>query len=249
MSRYLLVIGAQRCGTTYLRGLLEDHPDIAMARPVRPEPKVFLDADESARGVEWYRTTFFGHQPDASVLGEKSTSYLDHPEAGVRAQATLGDPLVLVQLRDPVERAVSHWSFSTGHGLETRPLVEALEANLAGPQPWDPTVTSVSPFAYLERGHYARQLEPWLARFGADMRVQFLEELDAGTVAALYAWLGVDPGHRPTMLGRRVNETPVPPPPLPAPLVARLRRHFAESDLSLARLVGRPLPWSSPEVR
>ena len=38
-----------------------------------------------------------------------------------------GDPLILVQLRDPVERAVSHWAFSTDAGLETRPLAEVLE--------------------------------------------------------------------------------------------------------------------------
>ena len=47
VTRHLLVIGAQRCGTTYLHDLLDAHPEIAMARPARPEPKVFL-ADELA---------------------------------------------------------------------------------------------------------------------------------------------------------------------------------------------------------
>ena len=125
MTRHLLVIGAQRCGTTYLHDLLAAHPRIAMARPARPEPKVFLSDELAGRGVEWYRATYFGHVTDEDLLGEKSTSYLEYPEAAERAAAVLGDPLVLVQLRDPVQRAVSHWAFSSDEGLETRPLETA----------------------------------------------------------------------------------------------------------------------------
>ena len=40
------MIGGQRCGTTYLHTMLDAHPDITMARPARPEPKVFLDAEK-----------------------------------------------------------------------------------------------------------------------------------------------------------------------------------------------------------
>ena len=49
--RHLLVVGAQRCGTTYLATALDAHPDVAMARPSRPEPKVFNDASLSALGL------------------------------------------------------------------------------------------------------------------------------------------------------------------------------------------------------
>ena len=106
MTRHLLVVGAQRCGTTYLHDQLAAHPQVAMARPHRPEPKVFLSAELAGRGREWYVATYFAHARNETVLGEKSTSYLEYPEAAARAGAVLGDPLVLVQLRDPVERAV-----------------------------------------------------------------------------------------------------------------------------------------------
>ncbi|MCW2844206.1 MAG: hypothetical protein JWN22_2122 [Nocardioides sp.] len=246
MTRHLLVIGAQRCGTTYLATLLDAHPQIAMARPARPEPKVFLSGELAARGLDWDRTTYFAHATDERLLGEKSTSYLEHAEAADRAADVLGDPLVLVQLRDPVERAMSHWAFSTDSGLEKRPLADVLAANLEGPLPWDPALTSVSPFAYLERGRYVDHLAPWLSRFGADLTVLLLEEMvaDPGTVAGLYARLGVDPAHRPADAAVPVNESRQPRPPLDADLLRRLRDHFRASDRALAELIGRPLPWA-----
>lgn len=244
MTRHLLVVGAQRCGTTYLHDVLDGHPDVAMARPARPEPKVLLSDELVANGLSWYHRTYFGHAGDAQVLGEKSTSYLDHPEVAARAIALLGDPLVLVQLRDPVERAISHWAFSSDSGLETRPLDEALEASLEGPRPWDPEVTSVSPYAYLERGRYAEQLTPWLSRFGARLRVLMLEELvtDPAVVAGLFAWLRVGPGTGAAP-ERPVNASSQPRPALDEGLRTRLRAYFEDSDRALTALLGRPLPW------
>jgi hypothetical protein len=245
VSRHLLVIGAQRCGTTYLTTLLDAHPQIAMARPARPEPKVFLSEELAGRGLDWYRDTYFAHATDEILLGEKSTSYLEYAAAADRAAAVLGDPLVLVQLRDPVERAMSHWAYSTDSGLETRPLAETLAANLEGPLPWDPEITSVSPFAYLERGRYVDHLGPWLRRFGPDLSVLLLEEMVANpsAVAGLYAFLDIDPSHRPDV--RPVNESRQQRPTLPADLLAALRDYFRESDLALTELLGRPLPWAA----
>lgn len=243
---HFLIAGAQRCGTTYLRTLLVEHPEIAMAEPARPEPKVFLDPDLVARGPEWYRATYFPHARPGQLLGEKSTSYLDVPAAAEAAQRVLGEPLILVQLRDPVARAVSHWSFSTEQGLERRPLAEALEANLAGPLPWDRSVASVSPFAYLERGRYAEHLRPWVAAYGDRLRVLLLEDLLAtpATLTDTYAWLGIDPVFRPSSAGTRVNASREhTAPPLGWDLRRRLREHFAQADAELAELLGRDLPW------
>ena len=247
MTRHLLVIGAQRCGTTYLASLLDAHPEIAMARPARPEPKVFLSEELSGRGRDWYRSTYFAHATDEWLLGEKSTSYLEYAEAADRAATVLDDPLVLVQLRDPVERAMSHWAFSTDAGLETRSLADALTANLEGPLPWDPELTSVSPFAYLERGRYVDHLGPWLSRFGTDLTVLLLEELVAGpeAVAALYTRLGVDPTHRPDDATTPVNESRQPRSTPDTDLLRRLRDHFRASDRALTELLGRPLPWAA----
>ncbi len=258
MSRHLLVIGAQRCGTTYLHTLLEAHPQVTMARPARPEPKVFCSETDSARGVEWYDATYFAHATTQDVWGEKSTSYLEDPHAAQRARAVLGDPLVLVLLRDPVARAVSNWRFSRDHGLEDRPLETAFRDELAGHEPaWDRSRTSVSPFAYLARGRFADYLEPWLAVF-PDLAVHLLADLVGhdDALGRLYAGLGVDATVRPVARHEKVNAsspgTGGPEdldgglPPLPEDLRADLAGWFAESDAALADLLGRPLPWRAP---
>jgi hypothetical protein len=245
VTAHLLVIGAQRCGTTAVHSLLDAHPEITMARPSRPEPKVFLDPEATARGASWYRETFFAHAGSELLLGEKSTSYLEHPAAAERAAAVLGDALVLVVLRDPVARAVSNWRFSTHHGLETRPLEVALEENLDGPRPWDPGLTSVSPFAYLERGRYLDHLPPWDAAFPGRVRVALLAELvgDDDAVPALFGALGVDPSAGPRRLAHAVNSSEGAPPALNRALLGRMREYYLSSDDALSRRLGRPLPW------
>lgn len=247
MNRHFLVIGGQRCGTTYLHTLLDAHPDIAMARPARPEPKVFLDPEAAARGIGWYQQTHFGHATTESRWGEKSTSYIESAEAPGRASAMLGQVDVLVLLRDPVQRAVSNWRFSTDNGYESRPLAEALEDNLRTSRPWAAGETSVSPFAYLERGRFADYLAPWDAAFPGLVRLHLLADLvaDAAALARLYSGLGVDDTFRPKPFGDPVNQSEEPAPDLPADLVRRLREYFAPSDPALSTRLGRDLAWPS----
>jgi hypothetical protein len=246
LTRHLLIIGGQRCGTTYLHALLDAHPDITMARPARPEPKVFLSAEVIDRGQDWYRSTYFAHATNESVLGEKSTSYLEDGAAATRAAAVLGSAEIVVQLRDPVARAVSNWRFSTAHGFERRPLAEALEENLHGSRAWDRDQSSVSPYAYLERGRYIVYLEPWLATFAPTLHVRFLEDVVTGreTAADLYRALGVDPAFQPPGEGNRVNRSNGPEPELDGRLLRRLRGYFAAYDARLSERLGRELLWS-----
>jgi hypothetical protein len=243
--RHLLVIGAQRCGTTYLHSLLDAHPEITMARPARPEPKVFCSDEAAGRGVQWYTDTYFAHAGDERLLGDKSTSYLEDPKAAARAAEMLGEAHVLVVLRDPVQRAISNWRFSTVNGLETRPLELALRENLAGERPWDPRRTSVSPFAYLERGRYADYLGPWTATFPATTHVLFLEELvaEAAAVRDLWTALDVDPAARLAQPGLDINESPGDTPALTEQLRGTLESYFEASNRALSALLGRELPW------
>jgi hypothetical protein len=249
--RHFLVIGGQRCGTTWLHHQLEAHPQIAMARPTRPEPKVFLDDLAPDHDRAWYVDTWFGHATAGQVLGEKSTSYVDRPDAIPRVRALLGDVPLVVQLRDPVDRAVSHWRFSREHGLEQRSLTSALAANLEGPLPWDASATSVSPYAYLERGRYAESLQPWVDAFGDLLQVLFLEELleRPALFAETLTHVGVDPALTPEVDLAPVNRSgnhhggdhgdDV----LDPSIATAVRQSFTESDRELAALLGRSLPW------
>jgi hypothetical protein len=245
VTQHLLVIGAQRCGTTAVQSMLDAHPEITTARPSRPEPKVFLDDHLAARGARWYRETYFAHAGGEPLLAEKSTSYLEHPEAASRAAAVLGHAHVLVVLRDPVQRAISNWSLSTRHGLEERPLEVALRESLAGARPWDPSRTSVSPFAYLERGRYIDYLPAWAAVFPDTVHIRFLRELveDDTAVPGLWRAIGVTPDAGPRRLEHVENQSEGGPRVLSAELRGMLEEYFAPSNASLSAHLGRSLPW------
>jgi len=242
---HLLVIGAQRSGSSYLSRALDAHPQITMARPPSPEPKVFCDDDLATRGVGWYHRTWFSHARDEQLLGDKSTSYLEDPKAPLRAAHMLGEAQVVAVLRDPVQRAVSNWRFSTAHGVETRPLEVALRADLEAEQPWDRTETSVSPFAYVRRGRYLPHLEPWTATFPDTTHVIFTEELltDPAVLRGLFRDLGVDPDAAPAPPSDPVNTSEGDPPVLSDALVGTLQSYFEAGNTALAAHLGRTLPW------
>ena len=241
MSLHFLVVGAQRCGTTWLHDQLAAHPQVAMARPYRPEPKVFLDP--APPDLRTYRERYFSHADGELALGEKSTSYLETPEVPDRVASRLGTPRIVVQLRDPVERAVSNYRFSRAHGVEHRPLDEALRCDLTAPRDWDRSKTSVSPFAYVSRGRYAVELARWMDRF--EVHVQFLEDVRAepDDIGALYRWLGVDGSFRNDTASEPVNASSPTDEHLDPHLLADLREYYDDSDTALATLLGRPLPW------
>lgn len=247
MSRHALIIGAQRSGTTFLNQVLGAHPDIAVAQPSRPEPKFFLDEECLRKGRDWYDRTYFSHHPDAAVKVDKSTSYIESPQAAERAAKIVGDAVIFVSLRDPVARAVSNWRFSTTNGFEERPLDVALAENLRSSSDWDPAATSVSPFAYLERGRYADYLTPWLDHFGPAVRVWFLENLaaNAEVIGDVYRHAGVDDSFLPDDMSSPVNASTGEAPELDAGLEAELREFFADGDNRLRGIVGQPLPWKT----
>jgi hypothetical protein len=216
-----------------------------MAKPARPEPKFVLDAEGCRRGLAWYEATYFAGAEAVPVHGEKSTSYMESAEAAERAAAMIPDAHVIVMLRDPVDRAISNWRFSSASGLEDRPLEQALTETLERPRTWDRSRTSVSPFAYLERGRYVDHINPWQRLFPDRLHVLLLEEFagNADAVARMYRAIDVDPRFRPPSLSTRVNPARSPMSTVESALAQRLRDYFKESDERLRDYLGRELPW------
>lgn len=234
MAEHFVIAGAQRSATSWLAGVLDRHPDIAMARPMRPEPKYFLRAGPDDAMA--YRAEFFAGA-DVALLGEKSTSYIEHPEAAARIAHCLPGARVVFMLRDPVERAISNWRFSVANGLETLPLDEALDAERGRTVAGDAAGASVSPFAYVARGRYVDYLAPWRKAFGGDRMKLLVTEATVGdprAVRDLLGWLGVDPEVPLGDLAAPVNTTDGDGAPVPAHVRGRLRDAFAASNRALA---------------
>jgi hypothetical protein len=244
---HFVIIGAQRTGTTYLYGLLNEHPEIEMAKPLRPEPKFFLDDDLYARGLDYYEERFFD-EPSARVRGEKSTSYIESEVVAERIMHLLPGAVIVVVVRDPVERALSNYAFTVSAGNEDLPLDDALRASASGERAWDRQRFSVSPYAYLPRGRYIDYLERYGRHVPSEqLYVVVFEELVAGAdaIAALYARLGVDPGFRPRRLGDRVNAAERESRPIEKELGTWLRDYYREPNQRLTMLLGRELPWTT----
>ncbi len=122
----LLVIGAMRSGTTWLDALLRSHPEVYL--PKRRKEIHFFDA-YFHRGLDWYQS-FFPSKADAGKyrwIGEVTPRYLYHPETPKRIRQYLPDCHFLAILRNPADRAYSHYGFSIRDNNEQRSFPEYLE--------------------------------------------------------------------------------------------------------------------------
>ncbi len=236
------IAGAQRSGTTYLYRLLDEHPEIQMARPVRPEPKFFLLDSLFERGLDDYKNRYFDRTSEAWLWGEKSTSYMESPVAARRIARCFPDAKILFLLRDPIERAISNYWFSVNNGLETLPMAEAFLHEEERWQEYNRERVSVSPYAYLRRGRYIDYLEMYRRYFPAEqIKVLLHEELvqcGADVLRDLYGYLGVSPDFVPVGLGQKVNASRKQSASLSPELRRYLSDYFREPDERLARFLG-----------
>ncbi len=239
----LFVVGAQRSGSTYLYNVLNNHPQITMAEPVRPEPKFFLDDDLYAKGRTYYEDKYFTScSAGTQYYGEKSTSYIESLEAARRIWSFYPDARVILILRDPVQRAWSNYCFSVQHGMETLDFKSALAMESERIENTSFS-SSVSPFAYRSRGDYINYINDYLSVFPPDqLRVLIFEEFvgEIQEVHKLYRWLGVDDAIEPASLSEVVNPTSSSP-PHPKPVLRELAKGFSSSLDRLEAYLSRPV--------
>ena len=160
-----IIGGAPRSGTTWLYALLDRHPDVYMAKPVKPEPKFFLVDSLYAKGIEHYAATWFGEVPAGRIAGEKSTDYLESAVAAERIQRHLPGVKLVFVLREPVDRAYSNYLWTRMNGLETERFERALELEDERERTLPERLKFTRPYAYFSRGLYADLLQPYLDRF------------------------------------------------------------------------------------
>lgn len=165
-----VIIGAQRSGTTSLYRDLVSHPQVLA--PLGKELQFFTVYHRF--GLRWYA----GHFP-AKAEGEQtfeaSPYYLYHPHAVDRAAAALPAARFVVMLRDPVERAWSHYRHTRATGVEPLEFLEALHAEPARLRRADDLGVDsarghriLRQFSYADRGRYGQQLSRWVDAVGRD---------------------------------------------------------------------------------
>ncbi|WP_418595878.1 sulfotransferase family protein [Ponticoccus sp. (in: a-proteobacteria)] len=187
------LIGAQKSGTTALFAKLTAHPGI-VALPQK-ELHVFDRPDpDPAR----FDRAFAGADP-ALLWGEATPAYLYWPGA-VEALARYNPGArILVILRDPAERALSHWKMQRARGIEPLSFEAAISA-VGRARVRDGGDREKRLYSYVERGFYADQIARLLRHFPRDQiafcRTEDLLRDEAGLLARLFGFLGVEAGLR-----------------------------------------------------
>lgn len=263
-----LVIGAKRSGTTSLYRWVLAHPQVlplypsARWLPLRSDIKGVHGFDGD-RGTWWYRSHFptrptralaarrVGGRP--VVAGEATPYYLHHPHAAARAAATVPRARLVVLLRDPVERAWSHWKEQRRRGFEPLETFEealaAEPARLAGEVERlaaDPRYRSFAHEhqSYAATSRYTEALARWQAAFRPDqLLVLRSEDLFADpqeTFARVLLFLGL----RPAQLSEAAPFNRIAGTLAPATR-ARLAAELAPDTAALEARLGRSFGWST----
>lgn len=255
-----LIIGAQKSGTSSLYRYLAQHPQVreSVLKEVHYFDGGLEDGvDTYALGESWYRA----HFPLARAMApglvtfEASPLYLLHPLAAGRIAALLPRAKLVAILRDPTDRALSHYFHNVRDNdrrrfkedLDVRAAMEAEEARLAPVlAAGDYKSEAFRAYSYKARGRYLEQLERYFAHFPRERVLVLTAEAlfadPAAVMARLCGFLGLDPG-----LGRvdfkamnvGANREAVDP-----GVRAALDGYFAPLNRALEAALGRELGWA-----
>lgn len=245
-----LIIGAQKSGTTSLYEYLAAHPRMNAAET--KEIHYFTVHAHRSLGYYW---SFFPFGRSGHVTGEATPQYLYHPQVPQRVAKALPDVRLIVLLRDPVRRAISHHNQQLARGFDDLPLPEALRteparigSDLARLQtdPFHPAV-AMRMFSYVDRGRYARQLARWFDVFPRERFLIlpsepfFIDPAEAYARALEFLDLEPHPLHTPE--ARNAREYAAAPDP---EVVDRLAHTFAPENERLFEMIGERYAWTRP---
>lgn len=199
-----VVIGAAKAGTTSLHGWLAQHPQIFVPR--QKELHYFAGAwlRQNSAGPGDSRVLqnlaaswddYLAHYRAANgkrAIGDVSPSYFYCWSSREEMQRRLGDPKIILLLRDPLQKAFSQYTHLLRDGRETLPFRQALEA-----EPERTAKGYGALWRYVGAAQYAEPTARFLDTFGADrMKVILFEDFvhaPAHGLRELFAFLGVDP--------------------------------------------------------
>jgi len=252
-----VIISVERGGTTSLYRYLTAHPcvDPAFRKDVH-----YFDLNFT-QGLSWYRAHFptrwraawvFSRRRQRLLTGEASPYYLYHPHVPDRICQTLPEVRLIALLRNPVERAYSHYQLNRRQGKEPLSFDEAIESEeerLRGEYQRlvrDATYYSDNhyKFGYLTRGVYVDPLTRWRERFPAErllvLRSEDLYRDPRETLFQVNRFLGLpewEPGHFKPYNQKPYSE-------IDPKTRQKLLDYFEPHNRRLYQYLGRDFGWS-----
>lgn len=198
-----VVGGVQKAGTSALARHLSHHPGIEL--PKDKEAHVFdaPDFDEScdSAAIDARYAPHFGGagEAGATLFGDATPIYMFHPVLIARIARYNPAMRWIILLRDPAERAVSHYFMERGRGHERLPLPAAMLLERWRLRSHREDFSMESPMrrhSYRARGNYARQLDVLFAHFPEDqvllLRSNALLRDPAAVLSRVHGFLGIE---------------------------------------------------------
>lgn len=196
-----LIVGAMRSGTTFLSHHLASHPDVFFA----PRKEIHFFDFNFEKGIEWYKKQFSGAKGQ-KVVGEGTQTYMYISEVPARIAAVLPDVKLILILRNPVDRAYSHYWHNRTRSVETLDFREAIlnEPGRLGGNPIER-----ARFSYVDRGRYVYQLRRLCDHFPRQaLHVILFEDMKKNpleTFKSVSGFLEIDTGFVPSNIDEPVN--------------------------------------------
>lgn len=215
-----LIVGAAKSGSTTLYQILSSHPRVYM--PANKEPNFFVanyqlqtNPECPSYKVDRRRMVFkesdyrclFNDADNYDAVGEATVTYLYKPNVAIpEIKKYLGDPKILIILRNPISRALSQYGYCVEMGFEKLPLREAL---LKERSRLENNWSSI--FAYADQGRYSKQIQSYIDNF-TNVKVIIMEEFlsdEAEHMRGVFDFLSVESNIK-LKIGQSYNVSGVP---------------------------------------
>ena len=189
----LFIPGAGKSGTSSLHEYLKQHPDIFMSEV--KEPHFFSHDSRFYNGREEY-SKLFESAAGVRYRGESSTGYMAFPKVVERIKKEITRPKFIFVLRNPIDRAYSHYRWLQGMGFEDASFKDALLRDWEEEPDLSRSIGPGYKF-YYQLGLYAKWLSRYLDMFGFNnihiITTEALRTDPLGTLNSCFSFLGLHP--------------------------------------------------------
>ena len=166
-----ICVGVQKGATSTLHDILNQHPDLKL--PKLKETHFFRDDEKYSKGIKYYFNYYFNNIK-GEIIGEIDPEYSYFKQCASRIKQTLGEVKIIFIIRNPVDRAYSHYLMTKRRGLEELSFLDAIYQEKERLR----THYDHIHYSYISRGFYSTQINRYENLFKkSNIRIVLFDDL------------------------------------------------------------------------